>query len=436
MSPTRRSFIKTGTMSLAALGLPRLAGAAPAAGPSGPAVPQELKNLVTGIEPLTAEDYAARQEKARRLLSAHGLDAVFIGGGTNLVYFTKVGWWLSERVFGVVLSLKKDPVWVCPAFEAPRAKELVPAGQEIRTWEEHESPYALIGGVLKDIGATTGRLGTAPDLRAFEVHGLRRTLAAAQVVDGAPVTEGCRGTKSAKEIAYMDLANRITKLAYREGFKSIREGMETRDLGGAIAAAIQKLGSSGGGGPQFGPNTAFPHGSQVPRTLQAGDAIIVDGGCGVEGYRSDITRTVVCGRPSDKQRRVGTSSAKPRPPRSRRPGPERPANRSTPRRARSSTRPGSGPATSISPTASATASAWRFTSTRISSKGTLQAEPGMTFSNQPGIYIYGEFGIRIEDCMVITENGARHLGGLEAVSIEEPIGPACRRTGEDWGHVP
>ncbi|MCK7462228.1 MAG: aminopeptidase P family N-terminal domain-containing protein [Sphingobacterium sp.] len=124
---------------------------------------------MTGIEPLTAEDYAARQEKARRLLLRRtSLDAVFIGGGTNLLYFTKVGWWLSERVFGVVLSPKKDPVWVCPAFEAPRAKELVPAGQEIRTWEEHESPYALIGGVLKDIGAATGRLGTGarpPGLR-------------------------------------------------------------------------------------------------------------------------------------------------------------------------------------------------------------------------------------------------------------------------------
>jgi Xaa-Pro dipeptidase len=425
MSPTRRSFIKTGTISLAALGLPRLAGTAPAAGPSGPAVSQELKNLVTGIEPLTAEDYAARQEKARRLLSANGLDAVFIGGGTNLLYFTKVGWWLSERVFGVVLSLKKDPVWVCPAFEAARAKELVPAGQEIRTWEEHEDPYALIGGVLKDIGASTGRLGTAPDLRAFEVHGLRRTLAAAQVVDGAPVTEGCRGTKTAKEIAYMDLANRITKLAYREGFKSIREGMETRDLGGAIAAAIQKLGSSGGGGPQFGPNTAFPHGSQVPRTLQAGDAIIVDGGCGVEGYRSDITRTVVCGRPSDKQRRVWD------------------VVRRAQAAALKAARPG---ATCESVDAAARkvvdeagfGPGYKHFAHRLGHgigmevheypyfvKGnTLKLEPGMTFSNEPGIYIYGEFGIRIEDCLVVTETGARHLGGLEAVSIEEPIGPA------------
>jgi Xaa-Pro dipeptidase len=423
MSPTRRSFIKTGSISLAALGLPRIAKGAPAPATSPGTPAQELKNLVAGVKPLDPEDYAARLDKARRLLAANKLDAVFIGGGTNLLYFTKVPWWLSERVFGVVLSLKKDPIWVCPAFEAPRAKELVPAGQEIRTWEEHENPYATIGGVLKDIGAATGRLGTAPDLRAFEVHGLRRTLATAEVVDGAPVTEGCRGTKTAKEIAYLDLANRITKLAYREGFKTLHEGMTTRDLAGAIAAATQKLGSTGGGGPQFGPNTAFPHGSQVPRTLQRGDPVLVDGGCSVEGYRSDVTRTVVLGKPTDMQRRVWDIVRKAQ------------------IAALKAARPG---ATCESVDAAARkviedagyGPGYKYFAHRLGHgigmdgheypylvKGnTLKIEPGMTFSNEPGIYIYGEFGVRTEDCMVVTEDGARHLGGLEAVSIEEPIG--------------
>jgi Xaa-Pro dipeptidase len=420
MSPTRRSFIKTGTISLVALGLGPVKAA-----PSASDAPQELKNLATGVEPLTPEDYALRREKAKRLLAEAGLDAIFIGGGTNLLYFTKVGWWLSERVFGVILSLKKDPIWVCPAFEVKRAEELVPAGQEIRTWEEHENPYATIGGVLKDIGVATGKLGTAPDLRAFEVHGLRRTLAAAQVVDGAAITEGCRGTKTAKEIAYMDLANRIIKLAYREGFKSLREGMSTRDLAGAIAAATQKLGSAGGGGPQFGPNTAFPHGSQVQRTLTPGDTVLVDGGCGIEGYHSDVTRTIVFGKPSDKQRRVWDIV------------------REAQNAALKAARPG---ATCESVDAAARkvivdagyGPGYKFFAHRLGHgigmegheypylvKGnTLKIEPGMTFSNEPGIYIYGEFGIRTEDCMVVTENGARHLGGMEAVSIEEPFGRA------------
>jgi Xaa-Pro dipeptidase len=418
MPLTRRSFIRTGTVSLAALSF----GPAARAGTRAEGA-QELKNLAAGIQPLGPEDYAARRDKAGRLLAANKLDAIFIGGGTNLLYFTKVGWWLSERVFGVVLSQKKDPVWVCPAFEVERAKELVPAGQEIRVWDEHESPYALIGGVMKDLGAAAGRLGTAPDLRAFEVHGLRRTLATLEIADGAAVTEGCRGVKTEKEIAYMDLANRITKLAYREGFKTLRAGMTTRDLAGAIAAATQKLGSQGGGGPQFGPNSAFPHGSQVPRTLAEGDVVLVDGGCGIEGYRSDVTRTVVFGRPSDKQRKVWdiVRKAQKAALAAARPGA---TCESVDRAARQVVEDaGFGPG-------------YKFFAHRLGHgigmegheypylvKGnTLKLEPGMTFSNEPGIYIYGEFGIRIEDCLVVTADGARHLGGLEAVSIEEPIG--------------
>ncbi|MCK7483902.1 MAG: Xaa-Pro peptidase family protein [Candidatus Moduliflexus flocculans] len=419
MSITRRSFIKTGTVSLAALSLDPSAVAAQA--PASPGA--ELKNLATGVQPLTPEDFAARQEKARRLLAERGFDALFVGGGTNLLYFTKVGWWLSERVFGVLLSPKKDPVWVCPAFEVERAKELVPAGQEIRTWEEHESPYALIGGVLKDLGAATGKLATAPDLRAFEIHGLRRTLTANEIVDGAPVTEGCRGVKTAKEIAYLDLANRITKLAYREGFKTLREGMTTRDLAGAIAMATQKLGSQGGGGPQFGPNTAFPHGSQAQRNLQPGDAVLVDGGCGIEGYRSDVTRTVVFGNPTDKQKKVWD------------------VVRNAQKAALAAARPGA-TCESVDRAARKVVEdagfgpGYKYFAHRLGHgigmegheypylvKGnTLKLEPGMTFSNEPGIYIYGEFGIRAEDCLVVTETGARHLGGLEAVSIDRPIG--------------
>ncbi len=418
MPLTRRDFIKTGSLSLAALGAGPIAGAAANSGP-----PEELTNMVAGVKPLAPEDFAARREKAVRLLGENGFDALFIGGGTNLLYFTKVGWWLSERVFGVVLSRRREPVWVCPAFEAERAKELVPAGQEIRTWEEHEDPYALIGGVLKDLGAATGTLATAPDLRAFEIHGLRRTLTAAKIVDGAPVTEGCRGVKTAKEVAYMDLANRITKMAYREGFKQLREGMAAREVSADIAAAHQKLGVPGSGGPQFGPNSAFPHGSQVPRTLTKGDIVLVDGGCSVEGYRADVTRTIVFGTPTDKQRKVwdivkraqdaALAAAKPGA-----------TCESVDRAARKVIEDaGYGPG-------------YKYFAHRLGHgigmegheypylvKGnTLKIVPGMTFSNEPGIYIYGEFGVRIEDCMVVTEDGARHLGGLESVSIDDPFG--------------
>ena len=428
MSISRRKFIRNGALTVASLGLtskkiPGTHNLIRELSDVSPELQASLQNMVSGVVPLTAEDYEKRLEKARRLMSENAIDALFIGGGTNLVYFTKVSWWLSERPFGMVLSRKRPPVWISPAFELRRAQEVTPAGHEVRVWEEHENPYKIVAGILSDLGAASGRLALAPDLRAFEVFGLRTNCAPAEVINGAIVTEGCRGVKSDKEIAFMDLANRITKMAYREGFKSLREGMSPRDLSGPIAAAHQAMGVSGGGGPQFGPNSAFPHGSQVVRTLQPGDTVLVDGGCSVEGYRSDITRTVFFGTPSDKHRRVweAVRRAQAAALQAARPGA---TCESVDRAARKVIEDaGFGPD-------------YNFFTHRlghgIGMEGheypylvrgnTLKLEPGMTVSNEPGIYIYGEFGIRIEDCMVVTEDGARILGGMPVVSLDQPFG--------------
>jgi len=428
MSISRRKFFRNGALTVASLGLtskkiPGTHNLIRELSDVSPELQTSLQNMVSGVVPLTPEDFEKRLEKARRLMAENAIDALFIGGGTNLVYFTKVSWWLSERPFGMVLSRKRPPVWISPAFELRRAQEVTPAGHEVRVWEEHENPYKIVAGILSDLGVVSGRLALAPDLRAFEVFGLRTNCAPAEVINGAVVTEGCRGVKSDKEIAFMDLANRITKMAYREGFKSFREGMSPRDLSGAIAAAHQAMGVSGGGGPQFGPNSAFPHGSQVVRTLQPGDTVLVDGGCSIEGYRSDITRTVVFGTPSDKHRRVWdvVRRAQAAALQAVRPGA---TCESIDRAARKVVEDaGFGPDT-------------KFFTHRLGHgigmegheypylvRGNmLKLEPGMTFSNEPGIYIYGEFGIRIEDCMVVTESGGRILGGMPVVSLEQPFG--------------
>ncbi len=320
---------------------------------------------------------------------------------------------------------ERDPIWVCPAFEAERAGELVPAGQEIRTWEEHESPYATDRGRPQGHRRRGRQAGHGPGLRAFEVYGLGRTLGAAEIVDGAPVTEGCRGTKTAKEIAYMDLANRITKLAYREGFKTLREGMTTRDLAGAIAAATPEAG-------------------------------LVRAAAGRSSARTPLFPTARRSRgPSRRATRFSSTAAAP----SKATAPTSPGRSSSASRPTNSAsvwdivkkaqdaalkaaRPG---ATCESVDAAARkvvedagfGPGYKYFAHRLGHgigmegheypylvKGnTLKLEPGMTFSNEPGIYIYGEFGVRTEDCMVVTENGARYLGGLEAKSIEEPIGP-------------
>jgi Xaa-Pro dipeptidase len=385
----------------------------------------EFENLTAGVKPLSPEDYEARVAKAQKLMADHKIDGLLLTGGVNLVYFTTVRWGVSERTFGAVLSRKGKPVWVCPAFELERAKELIPQGQEIRAWEEHESPYKLIGGILGDQGARTGRLGIGPSTNTFVFYGIRQDAPGLELVDGAVVTEGCRGTKTAKEIAYIDLANKITKLAYIEGFAKIREGMSQRDLSGAISAAHAQLGASGSGGPQFGPGTAFPHGTRVPRALQKGDVIMVDGGCSVEGFQSDVTRTIVFGAPSDKQRKVWgiVKNAQTAALKAAKPGVACEVVDAAARKVIEDA--GYGPG-------------YKYFAHRLGHgigmegheypylvKGnTLKIEPGMTFSNEPGVYIYGEFGIRTEDCMVVTADGARLLGGMEAVAIERPFANA------------
>lgn len=415
---SRRHFLKIGGLAASLSGF-----AGDLLSQSNSAPPQAaLENMVAGVKPLGPEDYDARLERARALMADHKIDGLYLPGGTDLAYFTTVSWGTSERTFGALLNRKGGTVWVCPAFEKERAKELIPEGQEIRIWEEHESPFKLIVGIMSDLGVRSGRLGIGPSTAAFIFYGIRQDAPSLDLVHGAAVTESCRGTKTAKEIASMDLANKITKLAYREGFKSIREGMTPRDLSSAIGAAHQKLGASGSGGPQFGSSTAFPHGSRAPRTLKPGDVIMVDGGCRVQGYSSDVTRTIVFGKPSDKMAKVWDIIRKAQ------------------AAALKTARPG---ATCESVDAAARkvvedagyGPGYKYFAHRVGHgigmdgheypylvKGNmLKLEPGMTFSNEPGIYIYGEFGIRTEDCMVVTGDGARHLGGMEAVSIEQPF---------------
>jgi Xaa-Pro dipeptidase len=338
-------------------------------------------------------------------------------------YFTSINAGVSERTTGAILNRKGKPVWVVPAFELEMWKENIPAGHEIRAWQEHESPYKLIAGVMKDLGAGTGRLGLGPQVRSFHIHGIRRDAPALQLADGAAVTEGCRGIKNDKEIAFMELANKITKLAFREGFKSLKEGMNTGDLSSAIGAAHRQMGVSGSGGPQFGLNTAFPHGSRVVRTLKEGDAVMVDGGCSIEGFSSDVTRTVVFGKATDRQRRVFdiVKKAQMAALLAARPGALCEQVDAAARKAVEDG--GFGPE-------------YKYFAHRVGHgigmegheypylvKGNaLQLEPGMTFSDEPGIYIYGEFGIRTEDCLVVTESGGKFLGGMEALAIDQPFG--------------
>ena len=414
---SRRSFLKVGGLSISTVGL-----VSEMFTRSAFAQDAKLQNMVSGVKPLAPEDYEERLEQARKIMAKNKMDAMFVSGGSDLGYFTNVNWFISERTFGALINRKGKTIWVWPAFEAESAREMIPKDQELRPWEEHENPFKLIGGVMKDLGAPNGKLGIAPATRSFIGFGLRKDAPEIELVNGAIVTEGCRGIKSPKEIGYMDLANKITKLAFIEGFKQLKEGMTPRDLSSAISAAHQQMGVRGNGGPQFGPSTAFPHGSRVPRTLHDGDVVMVDGGCSVEGYQADVTRTIVFGKPTDKQKtvwdivkRAQTAALK-----AARPGvPCEEVDRAARKVIEDA---GYGPG-------------YKYFSHRLGhgigmdghefpylvKENKLKLQPGMTFSDEPGIYIYGEFGMRHEDCFVVTDDGARTLGGMEAVAIDKPF---------------
>jgi len=417
----RRNFIKSGAVSVASFGLVNgiLTGCTRDSG-----IFKDLQNMTTGVESLKAEDYKSRQEKAVRLMEEKNIDGLFIAGGANLNYFLDLAWWQSERLFGAILNRKGDPVWVCPAFEVERAKEVIKYGSDIRIWQEHESPYDLVVRIMKNLVGSSGILGIDPNVRNFVVEGIRRSASGTQIklADGSFITENCRGIKSEKELAYMDLANRITKLAYREAFKMLKEGMNPVELEALISQAHSNMGVQGGGDPQFGIASAFPHGTRETYPLGDGDIVLVDGGCNVEGYRSDVTRTIVFGESSDKQKKIFDIILKAK------------------QAAMNAVHPGATCESIDTAARKVIADAgygpgYKYFLHRLGHgiglegheypylvKGNrLELKPGMTFSNEPGIYIHNEFGIRIEDCFAVTEDGGRYLGGMLTTSIDNPF---------------
>jgi Xaa-Pro dipeptidase len=418
MNQDRRHFIKTGSLSLALTGIvPAFLNACKQIKPDQ----SELSDLTSGVVPLNNTDYLRRQERARRLLAENNMDALWIEGGTNMQYFFDVSWWMSERVFGVVLPVLGDPVWICPGFEGPRAEELIRFGKDIRLWKEHESPYALLGDIFRSI-APAGRIAIDPGVRNFVVEGMRRECNA-ELRDGSVVINYCRGIKDEKELAYMELANTITKKAYRWAFGQVQAGMAPGELRSLISSGHRQQGVSGSASPLFGHLSAFPHGSREQNELRDGDIILVDGGCSIEGYRSDVTRTIIFGTPSDKQLRVFDIVKKAQAAAMDAVRPGLPAGELD-RIAREVVEDsGYGPeytyfAHRLGHGIGMEGHEWPY----LVKDNPLPLEPGMTFSNEPGIYIYDEFGIRIEDCFYVTEDGGKYLGGMLCNSLMDPFG--------------
>jgi Xaa-Pro dipeptidase len=409
MTLSRRRFLQTSGAAAAFAGAALPAGAQPAG--EMPAAIRALKPMTDGIVPINDEERRARLEKARRLMAEQHIDALCLEGGSSLFYFTGVRWGLSERPFVAVLPAKGDLAWVCPGFEEARAREQIRFGTDIRTWQEDDSPYALVAAILKDRGVATGRVGIEERLRFFVYNGIRKEAPGIEYVDATPVTAGCRMIKSPAEIALMQRANDITIAAYKAAFTAIHEGMTQDELTGYILAAYHAL---GGRGPavlvSFGKYTAFPHGSVQPQRLREGDVVQVDDGCNVDGYQSDITRTIVFGKPSQRQIDVWNLEHRAQAAAFAAAKPGVPCEAVDAAARKVITDAGFGPGYKVPGLPHRTGHGIGLDGhewTNFVRGNKTPIAPGMCFSDEPMVTIYGEFGIRLEDDVYITEAGPK-----------------------------
>jgi Xaa-Pro dipeptidase len=380
-----------------------------------------IKPMATQARPITREEYLQRQETARRYMHDAGIDAILLTGGTTLQYFTNAQWGLSERLFALVFPARGELAWVAPAFEKGRAIEQIKFGSDVRTWQEDESPYKLVASILKDRGLASGKLGVEETVRFVFSDGVAKAAPGINLTNADPVTARCRRLKSAHEIDLIRLANRITLKAFEIALKNLREGMTHTELSGNVAAAHQQLGARGGALVLFAEHSASPHGTVTPQKLRDGDIVLVDGGCSIENYSSDITRTTIFGRPTDKQLKVFdiVKRAQAAALKTARPGVACEDVDAAARKVVSDG--GFGPdykyfTHRLGHGIGMEGHEWTY----LVRGNKTKLEAGMTFSDEPGIYIPGEFGIRCEDIMVITENGAELLTG-QAPSLEHPF---------------
>jgi Xaa-Pro dipeptidase len=371
-----------------------------------------LRPMTGGIVPITGAERLARLEKARRLMAENGIGAIVLEGGSSLFYFMGVRWGLSERPFVAVIPAKGEPAWVSPTFEEARARELIEiGGKDVRTWQEDESPYRLVAQILKDRGVATGRIGFEERVRFFVFNGVRKEAPALDSVSADPISAGCRMIKSPAEIALMQRANDMTIAAYKAGLATLKEGMTQGDLRNNILAAYRALGAQGPTiAASFGTYTAFPHGSITPQKLREGDVVQIDDGCVVDGYQSDITRTVVFGKPTKRQTDVWNLEKRAQMAAFDAAKPGVPCEAVDAAARKVITDAGFGPDYKVPGLPHRTGhgiglDGHEWTNFVRGNKTPLQ--PGMCFSDEPMIAIYGEFGIRLEDCLYITESGAK-----------------------------
>jgi len=434
--PSRRSFLLSATAAAASPAL-TLSAQRPASHSAPldtlPPAIAALTNRRAEATPITLAEREQRLARARALLAQHKLDALVIATGTSLSYFTGLRWGQSERFFAWVLPAKGNPFIVCPVFEEGRVRERMEAKPptlpvasttRVYTWNEDENPYTLLAKALKDAGISTGRIGVEERTQFVFADGIAHASPTLTAVSAIPVTLGCRAIKSPAELALMRLANNVTLTVYEAAFKSAQPGMTNRHFSELVDAAYNRVGFPGNASCQVGEYSALPHGSLQPQVIHENEIILIDDGCVVEGYQSDMSRTFVLGKATDKQKHVfdivhkaqATALA------AARPGVPCHAIDDAARKVISDA--GFGPdykyfSHRLGHGIGMDGHEWPY----LVRGNTTPLAPGMTFSDEPGIYITGEFGVRLEDDWVVTPSGAE-MFTPQSPSLEDPFGKA------------
>jgi Xaa-Pro dipeptidase len=387
------------------------------------AAASDLKSLTTNIIPIGRAERAARVAKAQRLMRANGIGAILIEPGSSLDYFTGVQWWRSERLTCAVIPVEGEPCIVTPFFEEPSVRESLGVSAEIRVWQEDESPIAQVVAFLKSRKLDKRPVGIEETVRFFASDGLARALPAAKIVSANPVVRGCRMIKTPAEVALMQAASDVTVAAINHTITRLEIGMTPADISAMIVAATIALGGAADGAlVLLGGASAYPHGSDQPQRVRSQEPILIDCGCKVGGYQSDISRTVVLGGATAEQRKVF--------------GQVQDGQRIAFAAARLGASAGSvddavrdlyeklgyGPRYKLPGLSHRTGHGIGMDGhepVNLVHGETTPFAAGMCFSNEPGLYLPGKFGIRIEDCFHMTESGPAWFSKPQ-VSIEYP----------------
>ena len=419
MSIRRRDFLKTSVGAAIGAGV---ASSGCADKPNSEAGAFDgLVSMTEDVVPISDEERWRRIEKAQSLMAAAEIDAVYLDVGTSMEYFTAVRMWPSERMFAAVLPSEGEPVYILPKFEETESIEKIRFGSDVRTWEEHENPCRVVADLFADLGIRSGRIGMEERVRFFLFEGIRSEAPHLEYVSADPVTVECRLIKSQAEIALMQKASDITIEVYRNVIPMLEPGMTANEFSALTRQAHTALGASGGINAQIGKASSRPHGSSK-RPIEEGDIVLMDGGCRVEGYKSDISRTVVVGEPSQQQLETWQLAK----------GAQAAAwdaialgvpceDVDAAARAFYESR-GFGPGYALPGLPHRTGHGIGLDGhecIHLVRGNTRPLEAGMCFSNEPAIVMPEEFGVRLEDCFYMAEDGRRYFS-QPSPSIKQP----------------